>query len=667
MSKLGIGDKLKRAVDQDDAYSMFKYYEPWDVEPRPQEIIELAKKDDVDLFSDDYINTGNIAPHPFQSGFSLSTKPIRAVVGPTQGGKSVQAFIEIGIMCSGELPIAFQYNKGVDTGIERIINNLNIRRWGRYEKDTGQLIDHDVEAERDGTWNCGNITGAGKYPKEKTIPKKITEEAVERTIWVGTTKRAMDESWWPKLTSGELFPDKFIDRTKGNNGTNQSDGQHVVHLINDIRLSIISYESGFEKFESVTVWACFFDEEAKDERCLASALSHCVYFSMLMTPYNGMTYTRDVFFNPNPDVDLFHATAYDSPYLTDEKIKTLRSIYPEHEIKARIWGEHTSESKTPYFEQSKHKLIAWGKALKKVERMYAHIVPEQEYSGIKRAKGSNIPGLMDVHAKIHYTDADDDGNKNDSGHNIAWTVFEELRENVGYVIVVDSANGADLSVDALDLQGAAVYRAPMDKDEKEPVLVANIETTCTPDIFAKIVGPALIYYNLALLAAESPRRGAANGMFYSEMREYKYWFTCSVLKSGGNKYTQQIGIDTNTATRKLFFDEVEKVLNSYTIDDPSPIPCHRTVIMAQECQKVVKNGRIKPDHPRGKTNELLIVLGMALWLFKHYSEQVKCRRKTEEKLEKTPNDSVVSLLNRAKAKQKPADPHFPSNNNGARR
>lgn len=659
----GIGDKLLSSIEADEAYTAFKYFEPWDVEVRDKEVFELAAKESIDLFHPDYIKTGNIAPHPFQSGYLLSTKPIRASIGPTQGGKSIQAMIEIGCMCSGEFPISLQYNKGVDTGIERLVTIFNIHRWGRFDKETGKFLDKDATAPRDGTWNCGTIIGAGKFPKKKVIPRVMHEEKAEKIIWVGTTKKAMDESWWPKLTKGTLLPEKFIDRTKGNNGTNQSDGQHVIHLINDVRLSLISYESGFDKFEAVTVWACYFDEESKDERCLASALSHCKYFAAQMTPYNGMTYTKDIFFKPSEDLDTFHACAYDSPYLTPEEIRKLRSMYPEHEIGARIWGQHTSESKRPYY--SAEKLRAWlQRNSEDIHGFRAQFMPSEPFFGMKRRPETNLPGLMDIEA-ILTPIGDEESEKNAAGHCIVWTIYEDLKDDVAYYLMSDAAAGAELAEDAGDHQSALVMRKPTLAGEKWPIVVAEIETTVTPDLFAQMVGLALIYYNRALLCAEASSRGAHNGMFFSEMREYPFWYERSVQKQSTNKFLTQKGVDTNVGTRKAFFDEIEKLFGEYTKEEMPPIPSQKILTMASECTRVIRGGNVRPDHPRNSPNDLLMCFGIGLFVNKHFPEQIKCRRKKKDSLERASRDSVIRLLERSAREQQP-DSKFPQQH-GARR
>ena len=664
-NSISIGDQLLKNMDEDEAYSFYKYFEPWDVGERDAEIYALAEKDSVDLFHQDYRNTGNVGKHPFQTGYLLSTKKMRGSIGPTQGGKSVPALIEIGCMCSGEFPIALQYDKGVDSGIKRLITELNIRRWGRFDKATGIKIDHDSSAARDGSWHCGNIIGAGKYPKEKVIPKVITEEKTERVIWIGTTKRALLESWWPRLTEEgrRMFPEKFIDVTKGNKGMNQSDGSYVVHLTNNIRLSIITYDSGFSRFESITAWACFFDEESKDARCQTAALTHCKYFALQMTPYNGLTYTKDFFFPKeyDPDKDIFHATAYDSPYLSEEDIRKIRNNSPDHEIGARIWGEHTSESNMPYYDGKK--LKSWCRKMDVDESGFlARFIPTEDFYGVKKVKGGTLPGLMDIEAKME--EVNEDNSKDASGHNIAWRIYEDLRFREAYYIVSDAANGADIPEDAGDYQSAVVLRKVVGGD---PVLVAEIETTLTPDKYAiPITGLALRYYNNALLCAEAPSRGAANGMYFSEMREYPHWFVRSVQKASTNKYLTQQGFDTNVGTRKNFFDEIEKVFNKYTKDELPPIPSKTIFRMAAECTKVIKNGSMRPDHPRNSPNDMLVCYGIGLWINKIFPEQIRCRKKKKDMLAKAPRDSVIGLLMAKQASEYKADPHFPSNI-GARR
>ena len=662
MSKT-VGQLLQQQMEDDEAYSFYKYFEPWDVGERNDEVYRLAEKDGVDLYHEDYIKTKNVGPHPFQSGYLMSSKPVRVNLGPTQGGKSVTAMIEIGCMCSGEFPISMQYDKGVDTGVKRIVNEMNIRRWGRRDAVTGQLIDYDLDVERDGSWDCGTIIGAGKYPKEKVIPDTITEETTEKVIWIGTTRRALEESWWPKMTKGQMLPEKFIDRTKGNKGTNQSDGNHVIHLKRNIRLSIISYESGYDKFEAVKVWACFFDEEARDREAVTAALSHCKYFAVQMTPYNGMTYTKDLFFKSDPNIDLFHATAYDSPYITKEDIDLYRATFPDHQIAARIWGEHTTESQMPYY--SANKTRSWIKQIStEPTSLRATFMPSEDYHGVKRPHGSNMPALMDIEAKCEII-GEDEG-KDDRGHNVAWTIYEDLMPGAAYCIVSDAANGADIPEDAGDFQAAVVLRKPKLKGEDTPIVVAEIETTVTPDRFAQLVGVALRYYGNALLCAESPRAGSANGMFFSEMREYPYWFMRSVPKKSTNKFLTQQGFDTNAATRKGIFDEIEKVFGQYTEAEMPTIPSRRILQMAAECTRVIKNGKIKPDHPRNKPNDLLVCYGIGLVVFKTWPEQIRCRVKSEKTVAKYPKDCVISLLTAKRKKESCVDPHFPCSTGGRR-
>ena len=201
---------------------------------------------------------------------------------------------------------------------------------------------------------------------------------------------------------------------------------------------------------------------------------------------------------------------------------------------------------------------------------------------------------------------------------------------------------------------------------EDPVLVAEIETTLTPDRWAQMVGLALRYYGNALLCGEAPSRGAANGMFFSELREYPYWFVRSVQKRSTNKYLTQQGFDTNVGTRKNFFDEIEKVFGRYTKEELPPIPSKKIFRMAAECIRVIKNGTMRPDHPRNSPNDMLVCFGIGLWIHKVYPEQIKMRRKKKETLAKAPKDAVISLLAAKRAAEQRKDPHFNSKI-GARR
>jgi hypothetical protein len=151
------------------------------------------------------------------------------------------------------------------------------------------------------------------------------------------------------------------------------------------------------------------------------------------------------------------------------------------------------------------------------------------------------------------------------------------------------------------------------------------------------------------------------------MRDYPYWFVRSVQKASTNKYLTQQGFDTNSGNRKQLFDEIEKVFNKYTKDELPPIPSRTIFRQAAECTRVIKNNNVRPDHPRNKTNDLLLCYGIGLWINKIYPEQIKCRRKKKDVLAKAPRDSILGLLTARMEKEYKADPHFPSNIGAGRR
>jgi len=636
-----IGQQLNAKIKGDNAATLYSHFEPWDVEERCDEIMEQAVKDDIDLFRDDYVKTNNIAPHPFQSGFILSTHKTRASVAGSRTGKSYPIFIEIGCMCSGEFPIALQYNKGVDTGVKRTPSYLNVQRWGRRDTATGVIIDYNTSYPDDGSWDCGTIIGAGKYPKEKVIPDDLDGLKEDRTIWVGTTATALAESWWPKLTEdgARVLPEKFIDKTKGNNGANSSTS--VIYLKNDIRLSIISYESGHRKFEAITAWACFFDEEPPDRRCVSAAQSHCKYFSLTMTPLLGMSYTKDLIFKKqHPSKIVFQANTYDSPYVSEVEIDQWRSDFPEDEIGARVWGDHTAEAKTPYY--VKRKIKGWINQFFDMEQGFTAVFqPSEPCFGLYRRRETNLPGIMDVTISLVPVEYDEDDPEKPPS---VWRIYEDRKEGGAYFMPADCANGADLPEDVGDMETALVLRFPIaDLGETKPVIVAELVTTVPPDQFAIETAYVLNYYNFALLCGESNARGAANGMFYSEMKTYKYWYMHMSRNQRSKKLLEKKGFDTNTATRKPLFDELTAWFSDYEADEYPDIPSEAILTMAMECIRTIQNGKVRPDHPKGKNNDLLVCFGIGLWIFKTFPEQIKCRR---EKKEATVDQSDRKMVRR---------------------
>jgi len=505
MDGLGARERLAIFLDKKfsgeiEGNSDFYYFEPFAVKKRPEWVIAQMKRDGVDLYTDEFVDANLTDPHSFQDGYLLSAAPMRTLLAGSRVGKTITALIELAIMVSGEKPISLRFEKGVKTGFKRKITKENIIRFGRFNSNTGDFIDHDFNAiEIDGgkgEWDCGHIVGAGVYPDEK-IPKP------GETIWIGTTQRALTEQWWRRFEDDQegMFPREFIDRKRGYNGYMKS--ENVVFGIRNIRIAMISYESGFRKFEaagreSYGIHAVVFDEESPDQACVTAAINRCKYFSMVMTPYLGMTYTRQLVFDKKRNRTknkVWHACLYDSPYFDLETINHRRSLMPPHEIGARVWGLHTELKGKPYFDRMK--VTNW---IRKFKAPYELVKfrPFEEFDGMRSRPDRDKPGLMDVEILLEKKI------KEENQQNV-WRMYEDVKEDMAYFVMADSAEGSDVPIEAGDVLAAMIMRPPTG-EEKFPQIVATLRSTLKTVNFAWVVGYATRYYNNALLCAEGPTR-----------------------------------------------------------------------------------------------------------------------------------------------------------------
>lgn len=590
----------------------FFYFEPWDVKERKEWVKEQAKKDGINLYEGELLKHLGGDPHQFQTGYLLSQARMRTLLAASRVGKTVATNIELGIMVSGEKPISMRFEKGHKTNVKRLITPENIIRFGRLDSRSGEFIDNNVDAKRaEGweEWDCGFIEGVGVYPDDKICK-------AGQVCWIGTTHQALLEYWWPNLTNRDrcLFPYDFIDRRSGNDGYMKSEWS--VYCVRGTRITIISYESGFRKYEATEVHSCVFDEESPDQACVTAAINHCKYFSMAMTPYMGMTYTKRLIFDSKKNKDdnqVFHATSYDSPYLTTDTINHRRSLMQPYEIGARIWGLHTEASGQPYFDR--HKINTWIRRLDNDYKL-AKFYPAEEYDGIITNKSRSKPGIMDVEIKMH-----DAGELNRQD---VWKIYEPLEEGVAYYLMADSAEGSDIPDESADVLAAMVMRPP-DQDEKFPQIVATLRSTLRTHVFARVVLYAVRYWNNALLCAEGPIRGSFNALFYAENKDYPYWFKQTSIRDSTRKVRTIKGFDTNVATRGAIFDGIREVLDENTIEEMTEIRDEDLLVELAACIVAKKNGKTRPDHDKRSSLDSAICYGQGIYVWKNYTSQIKCR------------------------------------------
>jgi phage terminase large subunit-like protein len=573
-----------------DAFSAF---EPWDVKERTKEQIEYARKWNVELSAE---------AHPFQRGAMLCDKFIVVQQGGNQVGKSYPSFAQIVAEMTGELPICFRYELGVDTGVNRQINHHNILRFGRWDLEDGILIDHNFKATRDGTWNCGNIMGAGKYPRHMIPPRGSK-------IWVCTFKQALEEMWWPDLQ--KFIPERLVDSKRGSNGFSQNPRR--AHLLGG-EVSFITYEQGFERTEAKKVHRIILDEEPPDRRFYLGCVEHTDYISMRFTPIRGLSWSwRDIFLpaknGTDPSIALFHATQFDCPWRDPEQIKKKISLLKPWEVEARVFGQYSEQRGKPYFDREK------------INRWIRRWVPTGQIVRIEPdSSWVEIKNLMVGQVRAQVATLDDHEEEEDT-----WEIYEQPKENAAYFASVDTSLGQIEGItkdDVLDRNICYVWRCrSLEHDteilSEDPVMVAAYRSKRRVIPFARNVVAGCRYYNNALLGAET--KGESGAVLLATLNDYPFWFTMVTINQQSRQSTTRKGFYTAVNTRQQAFD-----LAGDWIDRRaglrSDIP-HLPLLKELGAAVVGKAGR--PDHTTTGTLDCGIAFGIGLWIYSNARLQIR--------------------------------------------
>jgi hypothetical protein len=635
---MNIFDKINTSIDQADKLAVeshpFYSFEPWDISERPDWIKQRALDDGIDLYSNDLIRHTGSEPRLFQAGFILCTKNNANVIAASQVGKTYPAIMKAIMMMTGELPFAFRYDKGFDTGIERVISPMNIRRFGRISRSSLKVIDYNENGKRSEDWFCGTIKGAGVFPQELIAP--AGEE-----VRVGVYQRLKTEVWWPRLAEARrlIVPEHLIDRTRGNNGYNKKDGQ--VYLIRNSLLSIITYEMEATKFEGDRCWYTILDEEPPNKNIIGTVVTHTKRWSLHETPYKGITYSREVFFPKeiSPDSQTFHATAYDCPYKTVEEINIERSKLSNWEIGARIWGIPTELKGSPYFDRKK--VNNWiQKYARFIPYKWAEFLPSQQYHGIvSRPDITAVSGLLDTPIKMLVTDQNND--------RTTWRIYEERQAGTAYVFSGDPAEGALIPDEAGDISAGLIMR-PADHLKKEirPVIVASLRSTLETIPFAKTVSYALRYYNNALFAPET--KGSASATMANELKDWPYWYMHTSTQDSTGNAREKKGFDTTSKSRDSIFDLIKEWVLEFEEGQYPYIPDEPLLVeLAQAVVSKTQGGKQRCDHTDQGTLDSTICFGVLLYLFKNAPDQVKCNymEPTKQRVDRNPRPQKQLLCN----------------------
>jgi phage terminase large subunit-like protein len=514
---------IKEGEEVDDFYG----FEPWDVEDRDSDIIAYAETWGVELEE---------KGHPFQTGALTCDKYLTLQQGGNQIGKSYPCLVRTIIEMTGELPVAYRFDKGVDTKTPRRIDVLNIQRFGRRHKETGRLIDYDPNAYRDGTWDCGNIIGCGKYPKE-LIPPRGSK------IWICTFKQALEEMWWPDFQ--KMIPRHLLDTTRGTLGF--ATNPRRIYFNGGV-VSFITYEQGFDRTEAKKVHRIYLDEEPPDRRFYLGCILHAFNMSMMFTPIRGLSWSyKDIYLpaitGKDPNIAIFHATQFDCPWRSADDIKKTILLLKPWEVEARVYGKYAEQRGKPYYDREK--INRWVKRWIPTGFLCRFLAdqPWLEISDLMRIQVHTAPASIEEH------DLEED----------TWEVYEEPEKGVAYWLSADTAQGTAEGVDAedvLDRNVAYMWRAPnaegLEQERDDPVMVASIRSKMRTLPFSRVVAAACRYYNNAILGAET--RGEAGSTFLASMLDYPFWFKMAVVNQQSRKTVKKFGFDTTKNHRQQAFD-----------------------------------------------------------------------------------------------------------------
>lgn len=637
-------------------HSPYYYFEPWDCDMPDEETIAAAFEDGIDLEDDPAVKLSGEYPRPFQSGSILSTKEMVCTQAGSRSGKTICSLVVIGAMISHKPPYAFRFPKGVDTGIKRVVSVENIVRFGRFDKRTGAIIDHDTKAlktKQDGTWDCGSIEGAGVFPEKLYCPPG-------RQIWIGTVSKSVDTLWWPSLTgTGEsrFLPPEFIDTTKGNKGSDKSRG--IVHVINDIDIHLKTYDMGHVKFESETCWLLNWDEEPPKPDIYVSGAVHAKFQRFSFTPLMGRSWSEELFFSclgnragsegriragkglRRSDFDYFYASQFDSPFVERRKLQRDRRGMELWQRQARVWGQYSEYAGQPFF--NREKIHYWAKHFVHTHTP-ARLRPSRGFSGMHGSVAYNQPGILGVRVLAEPA-ADDDKE--------VWHIYEKPRKGVGYIGIFDSAEGAVDPQDAKDWNFGLIARLPDEGREDEPdglpITVATLRSTLPTVAFARVALLGLRYYNNALLAAERGV-GKDNEAFGLTLEDWPWWYVY-IPSDAKKRSSPRKGFSTNRTTRSACLSLLRDWTDSFeATEDPYIRDAHVYKELAGAISKETVGGKLKCDHTRDGSLDGVICLAIGTYILHETPDVVVCNASDDEGA-----DREGGFLRRMWGSQKPPE------------
>jgi hypothetical protein len=555
----------------------FNFFEPFDVSPRPQWLIDTASKYDVTLDS---------AGNPFQTGLLLDTTESPGYtmsIAGSQTGKSRALLIEAIIMATGKVPIALAFDKGVDTGIPRKVTAENIARFGK-RSDGG----------------CGNVIGVGKYPISKIPPPDTGAQ-----IWIASYAEVSHKMWEKRLR--ELIPKSFLDSKRNNGGWSYV--RKTFSFITSSQIRLITYEQSFKKAEGEMAWMVILDEEPLIRDYFISSTEHCRYLRLCFTPINGLNWSyHDCYLpaiqNKNSPVKIFTCSQYDSPFQTREKVDAKLLTYKDYEIKSRIFGQFSDVAGKPYY------------TYEVTQQFLKAYIPRHTLGKIiPMSTPETARDALDIKMRFEPAEAAGDD---------VWEIYEKYNQNAAYWLSADVAEGNDNPDDAADYSVAYVRRLPHE-GEKDPVMVAALRSHMRNVEFAWTCLWAAVYYNCALIAPETGV-SADGAVFITTIMSYPYLYRHTSTNYKTMQIQSKLGFDSRGgASRKYAFDLIGTWLSNHLT--ASGIYHYQLLKELSECI-TGKGGQ--PDHPLRGSSDCLVAFGISEYVYDLAKSQIKCNRQRQK-------------------------------------
>jgi len=590
----------------------------------------ILRNGDVSLFYhfEPYDGPDGVAPKhtpggaPFQKALFKSVKRMRASIANNRGGKTLGVGVEGVIMMTGELPYSCRYPDGYDTGIKRALPSqhnelgmVNIQRWGRIDKKTGEILDYcfgetdlstgeniNDSIEEDGTWDCGTIKGVGVYPKEKIC------DIHGKQWWVCCWSKIRDNRWLGLMK--DLIPEHCLDKSRGVNGFSKKEMKYF--LKDNKSISYITYESGPEKVEGEKAWLITLDEEPTQREFFTGADTHCKWMTMSWTPLHGCIWSFDDLYLPlkegkNYDGELFHATAYDCPFFDQRQLRHLEKTLKPHEVDAKLLGLYTKREGRPYFPYELCKQYV------------------DDYVPTHLSLSTILPTKVCDNVREVYKSSMKVTSVSERAPDV-WEIYEGVSDGYEYFAAMDCARGSDNPEETQDMSNCYIFRKPDIKkgeDMEWPVMVAALYSSEVPTTFAWLCLYGCCHYNRCLMAPET--KGEDGSSFATEIRDYPHLYEMTVVNDKTRKPTTKVGFDTNGRTRTNSINKIRKYINAH--DQKSKL--YHLQLLKEMLSLIWK--RARPDHPDGLKSDCVITLAIIMWVWEEDRSQIHNNKITPSK------------------------------------